>query len=135
MKKFWNWLKNLFGSRTTGNPEGTSEIKDVIKNVISVIKKVKEARSDKKISGVEWIGIGKTAFPLVQNVKNWELLKSQLLDFTTEEGAEMASWLAMQGVIGDEAKLLVKHAIAAIEKAIAIYNTDISKIIEILNKK
>jgi hypothetical protein len=132
MKKFWKWVKGLFGNKPTGNPEGTSEIKDVIKNVISVIAKVKNARSDEKITGIEWIGIGKTALPIVQNVKRWELFKSQVLDFTTEEGSEMAGWLAMQGVIGDDAKVLVKHAISAIEKSIVIYKDDISEIIRIL---
>lgn len=133
MKKLWLKIKSFFASKPAGDPQGTSEIKDVVKNVVNIIAEFKKAKADdNKIKGLEWVGIGKAALPLVQNVKKWETLKAQLLDFTTEEGSEMAGWLAMQGIIGEEAKLLVKHAIAAIEKSIAIYNTDIKEIIRIL---
>lgn len=135
LKSIGDFFKNLFSSKPPGDPQGTGEIKDVIKNVVGIIDSVKDAKADdNKISGTEWVGIGKAALPFMQNIKQWELLKSQLLDFTTEEGAEMAGWLAERGIVGIRAKLVIEHSIAAIEKAVAIYNDDIVVIIANLKK-
>ena len=74
MKKIMVKKLNLFfASKPAGDPEGTSEIKDVVKNVVSIIAEFKKAKADdNKIKGLEWVVIGKAgALPLIQkNVKN-----------------------------------------------------------------
>lgn len=132
MKKLINWFKSLFAQAEKGSPEGISEFKSLVKRGLDVVVKYNEAKEDEKITNSEWLGIGRSAFPLIQNIRNWKLLKSQALDFTTVEGLELVSYMAELGIVGDDAQIIVKHTIAAIEKAYGIYVDDISIIIATL---
>lgn len=136
MKNIIKTIKGWFVSdKPQGDPQGISEFKSIVKRGLDIVIKFTTAKADGNISGVEWVGIGKSALPLIQNIKNWKLLKAQALDFTTAEGVELAQYMAELGVIGEKAHIIIEHTIAAIEKGYNIYVEDISVIIETLKKK
>jgi hypothetical protein len=130
----FKFLKNLFGKPQSGNPEGISEFKSLIKTGLEISIKIKDAKADGKIKGIEWIGIAQSAAPLINNIKNWGLLKAQALDLTTEEGIELAEYATSLGIIKENANEVIYHVISAIEKSYGIYVDHVSHIIRILRK-
>lgn len=136
MKGIIETIKGWFKSNEPqGDPQGISEFKSIVKRGLDIMIKFQKSKADGNISGIEWVGIGKSALPLIQNIKNWKLLKAQALDFKTAEGVELAQYMAELGVIGEKAHIIIEHTISAIEKGYAIYTEDISVIIETLKKK
>jgi hypothetical protein len=135
MSKLKNWVSKLFGSKPTGNPEGISEFKSILKTGFEIVKAYNSANIDGKVTGLEWVSIGRAALPLISNAKNWKLLKEQALDFTTQEGIELAEYAVSLGILKSDAHKAIVHIISAIEKGYSIYKDDIKEVIRILGSK
>jgi hypothetical protein len=136
MKNLLEWFKSLFTKKEDipADPHGISEFKSLIVTGLSIANEVKSAKADGKITAIEWVGIVKAAVPLINNARNWQLLKAQCLDFSTKDGHELAAYALSLGIVSDKIHDVIFHVIAAIEKGYAIYTEDVIPIINILKK-
>jgi hypothetical protein len=128
-----NWFKNLFGLVPTQpiDEKEKSEIKKLLKTVFNMLKKHQENKADDKITGAEWLGLAKTAYPLINSAKNYQAIKAEILKFKTDDGIELAQWVIKQGVLPSKAEFVVTHLFEFIELQIVAYNTHVQPIIKL----
>lgn len=136
MKKLIEKIKAWFTSEKVDvNPNDISEIKAIFKNVLNVIVAFKTAKAgDNKISTLEWGSIAKAGLPIVTNIKRYQLVKAQILDFTTAEGIELIQYCQELGILKEDATTVLTNAAQAIEGLIVIYKTNIIPIVNSIKK-
>jgi hypothetical protein len=137
MKK--GWFSKLLSSLNITtiepiDPQEMNEIKSLLKNAFVVFKKYQVSLEDDVTTATEWLGIVKSATPLIGNIKNWKIIKEQLLNFKFEDGKELILFVIEQGVIPKEAETVVKHLVDYIEIQIMGYNNHVKPIIDIIKK-
>ena len=125
LKTIWEKIINFGKTKEAVSATDISLIKSIIKNTLSLFVKYKEYNADKNVDWTEWAMIAKTALPLVSDIRKYEILKLQILDFTTAEGIELVEYCKSLGILPIEAENIVKHAISAIEKGVILYKEDL----------
>jgi hypothetical protein len=128
-----NWFKNLFGLIKIEpiDEQEKSEIKKLLKTVFNMLKKHQENKADDKITGAEWLGLAKTAYPLINSAKNYQAIKNEILNFNTNDGKELVKWVIQQGILPDNAQFVVTHLFEFVEVQIVAYNTHVQPIIKL----
>ena len=133
------WIKDVLvfiGLNTPGeiSPEEVNELKSFLKNSFIVFKKYQESREDDETSVAEWFDILKSAMPIIGNIKNWNKIKSQILNFKYGDGKDLVLFIVDQGVIPDKAEEVIIHLLAFIELQIKGYQDHVKPIITLIKK-
>jgi hypothetical protein len=133
--KLLNYLKGLFkGSQATpATDTDIDQIESATINLINLIKKIVELSKDGSLKG-DWFAISKAAIPLIQNARKWQELKGEIINFDVGKGKMLAENLSKAGVMPEKVDIVVLNAIAAIEKSVVLYNTNIVPIIQAVKK-
>lgn len=135
LKKFFDWVKGLLpNKKEVADPQGISEFKALVKNGLKVATTAKDAKADGVITKGEWIKIGASAVPLLKNFANWKLLKAQALDFTTDEGRELADYAVSLGILRSDAREAIDHVIAIAEGGQVLYEEHVNPLIVIIKR-
>jgi hypothetical protein len=108
-KSFWQKIKEFVGLSVPGTVSEKEKcaVMLLMENSYELFDQVKSARSDGKIDIREWFGIGKKTLPLVNNIKNWQALKSDILDFNFGKGRELKEWIISKGVLKENAEEII----------------------------
>jgi hypothetical protein len=131
------WIKKTFSFLTPKKEVSEQElnaIKSLLKNSFVVLKKYQESNEDNNVSAMEWLGVIKSARPIVSNIYNWRAIKDQILNFKYDDGKDLVLFVISQGVFPDKAEEVVKHLVAYVELQIFGYTEHVKPVIALFKK-